>query len=133
MGLGSVWALQAYFELIEAVSDDKPTNVLAHKPDVANFYPLPAFLTLTDHTRGGLVNLPMITQGVLNDITMAGVNQGWYRTPGGAMFVTGGVGMVGLSVGFASVPVIDVIEFSPRAVMPGMQNAMVLKGRFRGW
>lgn len=132
IGLGSAWAFEANFGLL-ATPSDKPTVVLAHNPDVVNFYPEPAFLTLTGHTHGGQVNLPWLTERVLKGLTMAGVDQGWYRTPGGPMFVTRGIGMLGLPVRFNSVPVIDVIELSPAADVPQLQDAMQPQGRFKGW
>ncbi|MGB0867233.1 MAG: metallophosphoesterase [Granulosicoccaceae bacterium] len=133
LGLGSAWALEAHYQLVHHVHAKSPLLVLAHNPDVANFFPKPAFLTLAGHTHGGQVDLPWLTQRVLSKVTMAGVKEGWYQTPNGPMFVTRGIGMVGLPVRFRSVPVIDVIELYPGAPMPLLQDATVIKGRFGGW
>lgn len=133
LGLGSAWAFEAHYALVSRAASNKPLIVLAHNPDVANFLPKPAFLTVAGHTHGGQVDLPWITRRVLNNVTMAGVDEGWYKTPAGMMFVTRGIGMVGLPVRFGNVPVIDVIEFSADAEVPEMRDAMKLLGPFRGW
>ncbi len=133
IGLSSAWAFQANYKLVESTDNGKPDIVLAHNPDVANLLPEQVFLTVTGHTHGGQVDLPWITQRVLNKMTMAGVEEGWYKTPSGTLFVTRGVGMVGLPVRFFNTPVVDVIEFSPNAQPPILQDALVPKGPFRGW
>ncbi len=132
LGLGSAWAFQADFTLAAETNNGKPNIVLAHNPDVANFLPEPVFLTVAAHTHGGQVDLPWLTQRILSAITMAGVDEGWYETPAGTLFVTRGVGMVGLPVRFLNTPVIDVIEFSPEALAPALQDATAPKGAFLG-
>ncbi len=87
--------------------------MLTHNPDTAlsyapNHYP---DLTLAGHTHGGQVRIPYLYKRM---IPVLGVDilwdQGLYRYKNGQVFVTSGIGEVGLPLRFLIPPVIDVLE-----------------------
>ncbi len=93
---------------------DKPLLLLTHNPD--SLYELPKltqpFVMLAGHTHGGQVNLPIATEKILALMTRDGYKRGLYPLAGhNQLFVTSGIGMVGLPLRFAMPPVIDVLVF----------------------
>lgn len=93
---------------------DKPLLLLTHNPD--SRYELPKlnqpFVMLAGHTHGGQINLPILTQKILVFMTKDVYKRGLYSLPeNNQIFVTSGIGMVGLPLRFAMPPVIDVLQF----------------------
>jgi len=112
-GLGDLWARHAGVErLPELASQGLPLLLLTHNPDLMEDLPaLPVpVLMLAGHTHGGQVNLPFLTERMLAGFTRHGYRQGLYPRPNGQVFVTSGIGMIGLPIRFAVPPVIDVLE-----------------------
>lgn len=92
--------------------DNRPVLLLGHHPEAADgLPPLPeGSLLLAGHTHGGQVNLPFLTDWVLQNGHFSTFRQGLYRKGHLQVFVTSGVGMIGLPLRFAVPPVIDVLE-----------------------
>lgn len=68
-------------------------------------------LLLSGHTHGGQIHLPWITQSMLNRISVGGYQRGLYQTqPHRQLFVTSGIGMIGLPFRFAMPPAIDILH-----------------------
>ncbi len=93
---------------------DKPMLLLTHNPD--SYYAVPAlkqpFVMLAGHTHGGQVNLPYATDKILHIVTQQGYQRGLYALDqGNQLFVTSGIGMIGLPLRFAMPPTIDVLNF----------------------
>ena len=90
----------------------KPLLLLTHNPDLMeDLPPLPVpVLMMAGHTHGGQVNLPVLTERILAGMSRHGYKRGLYQRRNGQVFVTSGVGMIGLPLRFAMPPVIDVME-----------------------
>lgn len=93
---------------------DKPLLLLTHNPD--SLYELPKltqpFVMLAGHTHGGQINLPILTEKILALLTRTAYKRGLYSlTEQNQLFVTSGIGMIGLPLRFAMPPVIDVLTF----------------------
>ncbi len=93
---------------------DKPMLLLTHNPD--SYYGLPSlkqpFVLLAGHTHGGQVNLPVVTEKILKIVTQQGYQRGWYALPNNnQLFVSSGIGMIGLPLRFAMPPTIDILQF----------------------
>jgi predicted MPP superfamily phosphohydrolase len=87
--------------------------VLTHQPDTFALLPANAMqLGLAGHSHGGQVLLPYATDWQLRTAMKQGWYNGLYRTPHGDIFVTPGVGMIGLPWRFLVPPRIDVITIS---------------------
>ena len=88
-----------------------PRLVLAHQPDTAALLPAgSASLVVSGHTHGGQIMLPWVTrQLVLPGMSAQGWFEGLYTTQAGPLFVTGGIGTIGLPARLAVVPRIDVL------------------------
>ena len=85
--------------------------LLAHQPDTYAFVPPgSAFLGMAGHTHGGQIRLPWLTGLVLRSLTRNPWWDGLYDTPAGRIFVTPGVGTIGLPMRFGVPPTIDVIS-----------------------
>ncbi len=88
-----------------------PTVVLTHNPDVAALLaPRQAQLVLAGHTHGGQIRLPFLTDIVLRAFTRGAYDHGIYKLAHTRLFVTSGIGMVGLPFRFAVPPTIDILE-----------------------
>ena len=93
---------------------DKPLLLLTHNPDSVLYLPnlIQPTVILAGHTHGGQVNLPVLTNKVLHLLTEQGYKRGWYPLENNnQLFITSGIGMVGLPLRFAMPPTIDILEF----------------------
>lgn len=93
---------------------DKPLLLLTHNPESLVYLPklTQPFVMLAGHTHGGQVNLPILTDKILHLITQQGYKRGWYSLDNNnQLFITSGIGMVGLPLRFAMPPTIDILRF----------------------
>ena len=114
-GIGDILPNMANQKRLAALQvQDKPMLLLTHNPD--SYYGVPVlkqpFVMLAGHTHGGQVNLPYVTDKILHIVTQQGYQRGLYALDqGNQLFVTSGIGMIGLPLRFAMPPVIDVLIF----------------------
>lgn len=91
-----------------------PRLVVVHQPDTVALMPPDAtFLSMAGHTHGGQIWLPGITSRLLAYQNRHGWWNGLYATKAGALFVTQGVGTIGLPARWLRPPTIDVISIQP--------------------
>lgn len=115
LGLGDLWGGDPRGDVARLLPPGTPTVprlVLAHQPDTAALLPAgSARLVLSGHTHGGQIMLPWITRHwVLPGMSAQGWFEGLNTTPAGPLFVTAGVGTIGLPARLAVVPRIDVLR-----------------------
>ena len=112
LGLGSRWADDDEVSLLREYTKEDNLVVLAHNPDTTLDYHRDhnADLTLAGHTHGGQVRLPWIYQSMIPVNGEVAWNQGLYNYKNHDVFVTSGVGMIGLPFRFLIPPVVDVLE-----------------------
>ena len=115
MGLSDLWGGEPRGEMARLLPPGTPTAprlVLAHQPDTAALLPAgSASLVVSGHTHGGQIMLPWVTrQLVLPGMSAQGWFEGLYTTQAGPLFVTGGIGTIGLPARLAVVPRIDVLR-----------------------
>lgn len=114
VGVGDLWAtgIGHMHEVVQTLAD-KPVLILTHNPDTFGRLPkMPqSFVVLAGHTHGGQVNLPYFTDKILTLVSEGHYQRGLYPLDHGQIFVTSGIGMVGLPLRFAMPPTIDVLEF----------------------
>ncbi len=113
-GLGDIETQSDPKVLTALAIQDKPLMLLTHNPN--SKYSLPKmkqpFVLLAGHTHGGQVNLPIVTQKILNIVTKEGYKRGLYSlSHNNQLFVTSGIGMIGLPLRFNMPPTIDVLVF----------------------
>jgi uncharacterized protein len=77
---------------LEGVPPDEPLLVLSHDPDVFPIVPERAALTLSGHTHGGQVNLPVLHRHVIPSVFGDRYARGHVVEDGRHLFVTSGVG-----------------------------------------
>lgn len=114
VGLEDIWSDK--FDGIEdrLFSSTKPNVVLTHQPDIVRSYKAMTtkpIITLTGHTHCGQVRIPFLYILALPTID-AYFDKGWYDVDGGKLFISCGVGEVGLPIRLFNQPTIDVLSFS---------------------
>ena len=112
LGLGSHWADEDEIALLQNYRQDENLVVLTHNPDSTLDYPLnhTADITLVGHTHGGQVRIPWLYHKMIPVTGEVPWNQGEYHYKNHKVFITSGVGMVGLPFRFLIPPVVDVLE-----------------------
>ena len=112
LGLGSHWAKDDEVSLLDKYTKEDKVVVLTHNPDTTLDY-LPTHypdLTLAGHTHGGQVRIPYLYKKIIpvrGDVLW---DQGLYVFEDEKVFVTSGIGEIGLPLRFLIPPVIDVLE-----------------------
>ncbi|MBK9185043.1 MAG: metallophosphoesterase [Moraxellaceae bacterium] len=114
-GIADLLPANTRHERLQALKiQDKPLLLLTHNPNSLLVLPklTQPFVMLAGHTHGGQINLPILTQKVLLLSTRKGYKRGLYALEqNNKIFVTSGIGMVGLPLRFAMPPTIDVLQF----------------------
>jgi hypothetical protein len=112
LGLGSLWARDDEIALLDNYTKKDNLIVLTHNPDTVldympNHYP---DLTLSGHTHGGQVRIPYVYKKIIpvrGDVLW---DQGLYTFKNEKVFVTSGIGEIGLPLRFLIPPTIDILE-----------------------
>jgi len=109
IGLGSHMASEDQVSLISQFKKEEDVIVLTHNPDSTLSYQNDlADLTLTGHTHGGQIRIPWIYPYFIP--TQGDFDQGLYPIEsGGQLFITSGLGEVGLPLRLGIPPVIDIL------------------------
>lgn len=110
LGLSDIWEGKTDYSVIDTVATDDLVFGLAHNPDTA--YEIEQTekidVLFSGHTHGGQVRLPVLYKWAIP--TKYDFDQGLYDIHGMNVFVTPGVGMVGLPFRFLMPPRIDVVN-----------------------
>jgi len=112
LGLGSLWAKDDKIDLLDKYTKKDNLVVLTHNPDTTLDYMPNHFpdLTLSGHTHGGQVRIPYLYKKIIpvrGDVLW---DQGLYTFKDEKVFVTSGIGEIGLPLRFLIPPVIDILE-----------------------
>jgi predicted MPP superfamily phosphohydrolase len=111
VGLGDRWAGEDDLRLLRQVSDQELVIVLTHNPDTTRRYRnFKADFTLCGHTHGGQIRIPGLYQKVIP--TIGPFDRGLTREPYTELFISSGLGEIGLPMRLFNPPVIDVLHFS---------------------
>ena len=111
VGLDDLWGGQPDRQ-IARIWSEKRSNVLlvTHQPDTITLLPEGAFqLALAGHTHGGQIQLPWLTERVLQRTLRNPWYDGLFSTAAGPLFVTSGIGMIGLPMRLRVPPRIEVL------------------------
>ncbi len=109
LGLGDKWADQDQISKINDFKESDNLIVLTHNPDTALEYKNNiADLTISGHTHGGQIRIPFLYETMIPCI--GDFDQGLYNVNQNKVFVTTGIGEVGLPMRLGVPPVIDVLE-----------------------
>ena len=113
LGLGSNWAEEDDVGMLKNYRKEEDLIVLTHNPDTLYAYKnsASADITLAGHTHGGQIRLPYLYKKMIPVRGEVLWNQGEYLYKGNKLFVTSGIGEVGLPMRFLIPPTIDVLEF----------------------
>ncbi|MEA2029130.1 MAG: metallophosphoesterase [Campylobacterota bacterium] len=112
VGVGSRWANEDSVEILKEYSPKDRVILLAHNPDsVLDISPKQyPDITLAGHTHGGQIRLPYLYKKVLPIEGEFLWDRGLHHYQKHKVFVSSGMGQVGLPLRFLVPPVVDVIE-----------------------
>ena len=110
LGLGDRWAKEDDASQINRFTTKDHLIVLTHNPDTIDEYDDSniADLTIAGHTHGGQIRIPFLYKKMIK--SQFGFDEGLYDTKVGKVFVSAGVGTIGLPMRFLIPPRIDVLE-----------------------
>ena len=111
VGLGSHWYYDDDTNILNQFKEEDKVVVLAHNPDSTYAIKRKNLILLAGHTHGGQVRIPFLYKYVIpvkGDVLW---DKGLYNYKEGKIFVTSGIGMIGLPLRFLVPPVIDILEF----------------------
>lgn len=111
-GLGSYFANQDDISKLLNFSREDNLIVMAHNPDSAMKYRnLNADLTISGHTHGGQIRIPFIYKHTIPSNYF--FNKGFYKLDSGnKVFVSSGIGEVGLPMRLGVPTIIDILELN---------------------
>ncbi len=114
IGVGDLWAGKTDMRILPQLPQDKPWLILSHNPDTVDMVPELSQrpLMLSGHTHGGQVELPWLTNYIMKKVSILGHKHGLYSHENADVFVTVGIGMVGVPFRFRVPPTIDIIELT---------------------
>jgi uncharacterized protein len=108
IGLGDRWAGKD--QPVPSYDSTRPAIALAHNPDSIDAIKGTSISwLLAGHTHGGQVNLPILTEIALSTTSESGFKAGPYKRGKQSVFVTSGLGMIGLPLRLFQPPVIDIL------------------------
>lgn len=108
IGLSDIWQGRTDFQLLDLIKDEDINFVLSHNPDSVYEFSRPVDLVLSGHTHGGQVRIPFLYEKVIP--SDYGFDRYFYNIKGSKVFVSPGLGMVGLPFRFLMPPEIDILN-----------------------
>jgi hypothetical protein len=96
------------------VPEDAALIVLSHDPDLFPSIPERAALTVSGHTHGGQVDVPVLRRRVIPSLFGDRYSHGHVEEGGRHLYVTRGVGTSGWPIRFRSRPEVVVLTLRPR-------------------
>jgi predicted MPP superfamily phosphohydrolase len=108
-GIGELYAREDQPELLNQFEATQNVIVLAHNPDIVDKLPSnKADLTLSGHTHCGQIRIPFIYKFFIP--VVGGYDKGLTSEKNSQLFITCGVGEVGLPMRLFNPPTIDILE-----------------------
>ena len=109
LGLGDNWDYDDDVSQINKFKNGDNLIIITHNPDTFKKYKNSiADLTISGHTHGGQVRIPFLYKKMIP--CKYDYDKGLYKEKNGKLFVTSGVGEVGLPLRLFNPPVIDILE-----------------------
>jgi predicted MPP superfamily phosphohydrolase len=95
---------------LASVPEDEPVIVLSHDPDVFPYVPARAALTLSGHTHGGQVDLPLLRRWAIPSRFGTRYKAGHVVEHGRHLFVGRGIGTSGWPIRLFAPPEIPILR-----------------------
>ena len=100
---------------LAGVPDGEPVIALAHDPDVFPFVPARVALTISGHTHGGQIAIPLVRRSVIPSRHGERFARGHIVEHGRHLLVSSGLGTSGMPIRLFAPPELIVIELRPEA------------------
>jgi len=109
VGLGSFMAGEDEVSLVDDLGQKRPVIVLTHNPDsMTRMNTRHVDLVITGHTHGGQIRIPGVYRHVIP--TQGAFDQGLMQYNHSRLFITSGLGTIGLPLRLMIPPSIDVLD-----------------------
>lgn len=109
LGLSDLWEGKMDVETLKSTTSEENTILIIHNPDTLHNIPqLPVDLVVAGHTHGGQMRIPFLFEKMIP--SDYGYDRGWYEFQGYKMYVTSGVGEVGLPMRLGVPPEVVMIR-----------------------
>jgi predicted MPP superfamily phosphohydrolase len=113
---------------LRAVPDGAPVLLLSHDPDLFPRVPDRVALTVSGHTHGGQVAIPLLRRRVIPSRFGERYARGHVVEDGRHLYVTSGVGTTGWPVRLLAPPEVVILELRPEAAPPRGPDARPRRG-----
>lgn len=111
MGLGELWNGEADLSTFDDMDPSLTNLVVVHNPDAAYEFPAGSVdLVLAGHTHGGQIRIPVIYRWVVPCKYDWGPAQGWFEVHENPLFITSGLGEIGLPMRLFNPP--EIVHFT---------------------
>lgn len=111
LGLGDKWADEDDIAQIDNFKAADNLIVLTHNPDtIMNYTNDIPDVTIAGHTHGGQIRIPFVYKHVIP--SRYEFDEGLYHTKNGTVYVSAGLGVIGLPMRFMIPPRIDVLHLN---------------------
>ena len=110
--MGSHWFKDDKVELLDQFKEKDKIVILTHNPDTVYSIKRNNFILLSGHTHGGQIRIPYIYKKLIPVSGEIIWDQGLYKYKNGQVFVSSGIGEIGLPMRFLIPPTIDIINLT---------------------
>jgi predicted MPP superfamily phosphohydrolase len=111
IGMGELWNDDADLSTFDELQPELTNIVLAHNPDTAYLFEgIEVDLIVSGHTHGGQIRIPYLYKQVIPCKYDWGKAQGWFEVLGNSVYVTSGLGEIGLPMRLFNPP--EIVHFN---------------------
>jgi uncharacterized protein len=111
LGLGELWNQETDISTFDELDPELINIAVIHNPDGAYEFPEDSLdLVVAGHTHGGQIRIPLIYRWVVPTKYNWGTAQGWFTVLGNPLYITSGLGEIGLPMRLFNPP--EIVHFS---------------------
>ena len=109
VGLSDLWEGDTNYSVLKNIRPEDNAIVIAHNPDTVYDFPsYDADLVVSGHTHGGQIRIPFLYKRAIP--SSYGFDKGWYDVESLKVYVTSGLGIIGLPLRFLNLPEVVLIS-----------------------
>lgn len=110
LGIGELWNGDADLQTFDELQTELINIAVVHNPDAAYEFPENSLdLIVTGHTHGGQIRIPFLYRMVIPCEYNWGTAQGWFTVLGNPLFISSGLGEIGLPLRLFNPP--EIVHF----------------------
>lgn len=111
LGLGELWNHETDLRTFDSLKPELINIAVVHNPDAAYSFPEDSLdLVVAGHTHGGQIRIPFLYRLVVPTKYNWGTAQGWFEVKDNPIFITSGLGEIGLPMRLFNPP--EIVHFT---------------------